>query len=430
MIYEYKALGGKVAMDYLSELMSKGKSAKQAGRKLATLSTTIKNQALVSMADALEQEYVSILAANAIDVENGKVKGLSESLLDRLALTESRIKSMAEGLRQIAELPDPIGEVLSINQRPNGLRISKVRVPLGVIGIIYESRPNVTVDATGLCLKAGNAVLLRGGSEAIHSNIAIMKVIAEAAYKAGIPVGALELIETTDRQAVNAMLKLNRYLDVIIPRGGAGLIKTVVENSTVPVIETGTGICHTFIDESADLVMAQSIAFNAKVSRPGTCNSMETLLVHQGIAEAFLPALLSKYSQAGVELRGCPLTMKCHQEVKSAKDEDWSTEYLDCILSIKVVANLDEALEHIHQYSTLHSEAIVTKNDEAAARFQQEVDAAAVYVNASTRFTDGFEFGFGAEIGISTQKIHARGPMGLTELTSIKYLIAGNGQIR
>ena len=430
MIYEYKALGGKVAMDYLSELMSKGKSAKQAGRKLATLSTTIKNQALVSMADALEEEYVSILAANAIDVENGKVKGLSESLLDRLALTESRIKSMAEGLRQIAELPDPIGEVLSINQRPNGLRISKVRVPLGVIGIIYESRPNVTVDATGLCLKAGNAVLLRGGSEAIHSNIAIMKVIAEAAYKAGIPVGALELIETTDRQAVNAMLKLNRYLDVIIPRGGAGLIKTVVENSTVPVIETGTGICHTFIDESADLVMAQSIAFNAKVSRPGTCNSMETLLVHQGIAEAFLPALLSKYSQAGVELRGCPLTMKCHQEVKSAKDEDWATEYLDCILSIKVVANLDEALEHIHQYSTLHSEAIVTKNDEAAARFQQEVDAAAVYVNASTRFTDGFEFGFGAEIGISTQKIHARGPMGLTELTSIKYLIAGNGQIR
>ncbi|MBC8014435.1 MAG: glutamate-5-semialdehyde dehydrogenase [Sporomusaceae bacterium] len=417
-------------MDYLAELMSKGKSAKQAGRKLATLSTAIKNQALVSMADALEEKYSIILAANAIDVENGKGKGLSDSLLDRLALTKSRISAMAEGLRQIAELPDPIGEVLSTDQRPNGLNINKVRVPLGVIGIIYESRPNVTVDATGLCLKAGNAVLLRGGSEAIHSNIAIMKVIAEAAYKAGIPAGALELIETTDRQAVNAMLKLNRYLDVIIPRGGAGLIKTVVENSTVPVIETGTGICHTFIDESADLAMAQSIAFNAKVSRPGTCNSMETLLVHQGIAEAFLPALLSKYSQAGVELRGCPLTMKCHQEVKPAKDEDWATEYLDCILSIKVVANLDEALEHIHQYSTLHSEAIVTKNDEAAARFQQEVDAAAVYVNASTRFTDGFEFGFGAEIGISTQKIHARGPMGLTELTSIKYLITGNGQIR
>lgn len=419
-----------MGMDYLFELSSKGKNAKQAGRKLATLSTAIKNQALVSMANALEHECSRILAANAIDVENGRGKGLSESLLDRLSLTEGRIKDMAEGLRQIAELPDPIGEVLSTSQRPNGLNINKVRVPLGVIGIIYESRPNVTVDATGLCLKSGNAVLLRGGSEAIHSNIAIMKVIAEAAYKAGIPVGALELIETTDRQAVNAMLKLNRYLDVIIPRGGAGLIKTVVENSTVPVIETGTGICHTFIDESADLTMAQAIAFNAKVSRPGTCNSMETLLVHQGVAEVVLPALLSQYRQAGVELRGCPLTMKCHQEVKLAKAEDWATEYLDCILSIKVVANLDEALEHIHQYSTLHSEAIVTQNDENATRFQQEVDAAAVYVNASTRFTDGFEFGFGAEIGISTQKIHARGPMGLTELTSIKYLITGNGQIR
>jgi len=421
---------GEVYMDYLSELIAKGKKAKQAGRKLATVSTAIKNQALVSMADALEQEYLSILAANTMDVATGRAKGLSESMLDRLALTQSRIQTMAEGLRQIAKLPDPIGEVLSVVTRPNKLKITKVRVPLGVIGIIYESRPNVTVDATGLCLKAGNAVLLRGGSEAIHSNIAIMKVIAEAAYKAGIPVGALELIETTDRQAVGAMLKLKEYLDVIIPRGGAGLIKTVVENSTVPVIETGTGICHTFIDESADLAMAQAIAFNAKVSRPGTCNSMETLLVHQGVAEAFLPALLKKYQQAGVELRGCPLAMKFHQEVKPANDEDWATEYLDFILSIKVVANLDEALEHIHQYSTLHSEAIVTQNHDHAIRFQQEVDAAAVYVNASTRFTDGFEFGFGAEIGISTQKLHARGPMGLVELTSIKYLIAGNGQIR
>jgi len=417
-------------MDYLSELSAKGKRAKQAGRKLATLSTAIKNQALVSMAEALEQEHLNIVAANAIDVENGRAKGLPESMLDRLALTESRIQSMAEGLRQIAALPDPIGEVLSVDQRPNGMKISKVRVPLGVIGIIYESRPNVTVDATGLCLKAGNAVLLRGGSEAIHSNIAIMKVITQAAYKAGIPAGALELIETTERQAVHAMLKLNSYLDVIIPRGGAGLIKTVVENSTVPVIETGTGICHTFVDESADLAMAQAIAFNAKVSRPGTCNSMETLLVHQRVAEQFLPEMLQKYVEAGVELRGCPLAMKYHQAVKPASDEDWATEYLDFILSIKVVANLDEALDHIHQYSTLHSEAIVTQNDDNAVRFQQEVDAAAVYVNASTRFTDGFEFGFGAEIGISTQKVHARGPMGLAELTSIKYLIAGNGQIR
>ncbi|MBP2625996.1 MAG: Gamma-glutamyl phosphate reductase [Firmicutes bacterium] len=417
-------------MDYLSELTAKGKNAKQAGRKLATLSTAVKNQALVSMADALEQEYRGILTANAIDVDNGRAKGLSESMLDRLALTENRIQAMAEGLRQIAQLPDPIGEVLSKERRPNGLEISKVRVPLGVIGIIFESRPNVTVDATGLCLKAGNAVLLRGGSEAIHSNIAIINVIAQAAYKAGIPVGAIQLIETTDRQAVNAMLKLKSYLDVIIPRGGAGLIKTVVENSTVPVIETGTGVCHTFVDESADLDMAQAIALNAKISRPGTCNTMETLLVHQGVAEQFLPAMLSLYQQAGVELRGCPETMRYHETVKLASDEDWATEYLDFILSVKVVGDLDEALDHIHRYSTLHSEAIITQDTNNAMRFQQEVDAAAVYVNASTRFTDGFEFGFGAEIGISTQKIHARGPMGLAELTSIKYLIAGNGQIR
>jgi len=417
-------------MEYLSELTAKGKSAQKAGRKLAALATSIKNQALISMAEALVQEAPSILIANAMDVEKGREKGLSEPLLDRLTLTESRIEAMAEGLRQIAALPDPIGEVLSTSEQPNGLMIKKVRVPLGVIGIIYESRPNVTVDATGLCLKAGNAVILRGGSEAIHSNIAIMKVIAEAAYKAGIPVGALQLIETTDRQAVNSMLKLNQYLDVIIPRGGAGLIKTVVENSTVPVIETGTGICHTFVDESGDLAMAEAIAFNAKVSRPGVCNSMETLLVHQKIAKDFLPAMLGKFQQAGVELRGCPETMKYHSAVKQASDEDWATEYLDFILSVKVVATLEEAIEHINQYSTRHSEAIITKNAEHGMQFQQEVDAAAVYVNASTRFTDGFEFGFGAEIGISTQKLHARGPMGLAELTSIKYLVAGSGQIR
>ena len=417
-------------MEYLSELTAKGKSAQKAGRKLAALATSIKNQALISMAEALVQEAPSILIANAMDVEKGREKGLSEPLLDRLTLTESRIEAMAEGLRQIAALPDPIGEVLSTSEQPNGLIIKKVRVPLGVIGIIYESRPNVTVDATGLCLKAGNAVILRGGSEAIHSNIAIMKVIAKAAYKAGIPVGALELIETTDRQAVNAMLKLNQYLDVIIPRGGAGLIKTVVENSTVPVIETGTGICHTFVDESADLEMAKGIAFNAKVSRPGVCNSMETLLVHQKVAQEFLPGMLTKFQQAGVELRGCPETMKYHSAVKLASEEDWATEYLDFILSVKVVANIEDAIEHINQYSTRHSEAIITNNVEHGALFQQDVDAAAVYVNASTRFTDGFEFGFGAEIGISTQKLHARGPMGLVELTSIKYLIAGNGQIR
>lgn len=417
-------------MDYRSELKDKGQKAKQAGRKLAIVTTEIKNKALLCMADALEQEYTSILIANAMDLAKGKEKGLSEALLDRLALTESRIQGMAEGLRQIAKLPDPIGEVLSTIQRPNGLEIRKVRVPLGVIGIIYESRPNVTVDATGLCLKAGNAVLLRGGSEAIHSNIAVMKVIAKAAYANGIPEGALQLIENTNREAVNAMLKLNSYLDVIIPRGGAGLIKTVVENSTVPVIETGTGICHTFVDETADLLMAEAIAFNAKVSRPGTCNSMETLLVHQAVADQFLPSMITKYQEANVELRGCPEVMKYNSVVKPASDEDWATEYLDFILSIKVVTGIDEAIEHIGKYSTLHSEAIITKNSDHAIRFQQEVDAAAVYVNASTRFTDGFEFGFGAEIGISTQKLHARGPMGLVELTSIKYLIAGNGQIR
>ncbi len=417
-------------MDHLTELQMKGKSGKQAARKLAILSTLTKNQALEKMAEALKKEYAIILTANAIDIENGKGKGLSQALLDRLLLTQSRIESMADGLRQVAMLPDPIGELLSRDKRPNGLEISKVRVPLGVIGIIYEARPNVTVDAAGLCLKTGNAVILRGGSEAIHSNKAIIQIIAQAAYEAGIPAGSLQLVETTDRQAVNEMLKLNEYLDVIIPRGGAGLIKTVVENSTVPVIETGTGICHTFVDESADLKMAEAIVFNAKVSRPGVCNSMETLLVHEKIAKQFLPEMLEKYQQAGVELRGCPITIQLHQKVKAATDEDWATEYSDFILSIKVVKNLDEAIEHIDQYSTRHSEAIVTETPENAKRFQHEVDAAAVYVNASTRFTDGFEFGFGAEIGISTQKLHARGPMGLPELTSSKYIISGNGQIR
>lgn len=417
-------------MDYLSELTDKGIKAKQAARKLAVLSAICKNQALENMAAALEREQAAILAANALDVEHGRKQGLSQSLVDRLMLNEARIMAMAEGLRQIAGLPDPIGEVLGMQRRPNGLEIGKVRVPLGVIGIIYEARPNVTVDAAGLCLKAGNAVILRGGSEAINSNTIITKVIAQAACSAGIPAGAIQLIETTDRQAVNAMLKLNKYLDVIIPRGGAGLIKTVVENSTVPVIETGTGVCHTFVDESADLTMAQEIAFNAKVSRPGVCNAMETLLVHKAVAGTFLPAMLERYHQAGVELRGCPATMKYHNAVKPAGDEDWSTEYLDYILSIRVVENLDAALEHIAAYSTRHSEAIVTRDYNNARRFQQEVDAAAVYVNASTRFTDGFEFGFGAEIGISTQKLHARGPMGLTELTSIKYIIFGDGQIR
>lgn len=417
-------------MEYLAELTDKGRQAKQAARKLATLSTAVKNKGLAAMASALEQHSAAILAANEIDIQNGKDKGMTASLIDRLMLNEARIAAMAEGLRQIIALPDPIGEVLGMQHRPNGLDIGKMRVPLGVIGIIYEARPNVTVDAAGLCLKSGNACILRGGSEAIHSNTAIVQVLNEAGRVGGLPAGTVQLIETTDRQAVNALLRLNQYLDVIIPRGGAGLIKTVVENSTVPVIETGTGVCHTFIDASADVEMAHKIAFNAKVSRPAVCNSMETLLVHQATAAALLPALLADYHQAGVELRGCPETRKYHEAVQPATEEDWATEYHDLILSIRIVPDMDTALEHIAAYSTRHSEAIVTSDYANGRRFLQEVDAAAVYINASTRFTDGFEFGFGAEIGISTQKMHARGPMGLPELTSTKYIIYGDGQIR
>lgn len=417
-------------MDYITELGDKGRIAKQAARRLAALSTAVKNGALLAMAAALEENQASIISANNQDIDRAEKAGMPKPLIDRLLLNPARIKAMADGLRQIAALPDPVGEVVSGWTRPNGLSLTKVRVPLGVIGIIYEARPNVTVDAAGLCLKAGNAVILRGGSEAIASNAAVTAIIAGAADAAGIPAGAIQLVETTDRQAVTAMLKLNQYLDVIIPRGGAGLIRTVVENSTVPVIETGTGVCHTFVDATADLAMAQEIAFNAKVSRPGVCNAMETLLVHQAVAAEFLPVMLARYHQAGVELRGCEQTRRFHPAVKAATAADWAAEFLDLILAVKVVNGLDEALEHIAAYSTRHSEAIVTSDYNNARRFQQEVDAAAVYVNASTRFTDGFEFGFGAEIGISTQKLHTRGPMGLPELTSIKYVVHGTGQIR
>ena len=407
-----------------------GVLAKQAARSLANCSTTEKNKALLSMAAALETEQERILAANARDIAQGEAKGLSTALLDRLRLTPERIRGMADGLRQVAALPDPVGECLGGMRRPNGLDIQKIRVPFGVIAMIYEARPNVTVDAAGLCLKTGNAVILRGGSEAIESNKILADILIGAASEAGLPAGTIALVETTDREAVNILLKMNRYIDVIIPRGGAGLIRTVVENSTVPVIETGIGICHTYVDESADLSMAADIAFNAKVSRPGVCNSMETLLVHRNVADHLLPDLLERFVKASVEIRGCTETARYHAAVKPATEQDWATEYLDFILSIKVVGSLEEALEHIDRFSTKHSEAIVTRDYANARRFQQEVDAAAVYVNASTRFTDGFEFGFGAEIGISTQKLHARGPMGLVELTSIKYLVSGSGQIR
>ena len=408
----------------------KAVKAKLAAHVLGGLSTEVKNTALLAMADALEKKAKYILKENAKDLADGRKNKLKQSYLDRLLLDEKRIGQMAEGLRQTAALPDPVGEGVYSVVRPNGLEIRQVRVPLGVIGIIYEARPNVTADALALCLKSGNAVILRGGSEAVRSNIAVFSVLEEAAVKAGIPAGALQLIEVTDRKAVNAMLHLNGLIDVVIPRGGAGLIKTVVENSSVPVIETGTGVCHTFVDASADEKMAIDIAVNAKTSRPAVCNAMETLLIHKDIAEKFLPKLAAAMKKKKVELRGCRACKKIIPSMKAATAEDWSTEYGELILSVKVVKNISEAIAHINKYNTGHSEAIITADLNNARRFQREIDAAAVYVNASTRFTDGFEFGFGAEIGISTQKLHARGPMGLTELTSTKYMINGEGQIR
>lgn len=417
-------------MDIKEYVMKKAALAKDAARKMSIISTETKNNALLAMADALIENKDIILEANLKDMENGKNKGLSISLLDRLMLDEKRIKSMAQGLKDVAALDDPIGEVIKMWKRPNNLKIGQIRVPLGVIGIIYEARPNVTVDAAALCIKSGNAVILRGGSEAINSNTTISKIISEAAEKAGLPKGSINLIENTDREAVNVMLKLNKYIDVLIPRGGAGLINTVVENATVPVIETGVGNCHIFVDESADLARAVDIVINAKTQRPAVCNAMETLLVHKNVASEFLPKLAKKLEVLEVEMRGCPVTESLIKDAKPASEEDWSKEYLDLILAVKVVDSLDDALDHIYKYSTKHSEAILTNNYANSQRFLNEVDSAAVYVNASTRFTDGSEFGFGAEIGISTQKLHARGPMGLKELTSSKYIIYGEGQIR
>ena len=415
-------------MDIQAEMRQKAEAAKKAAAKLALLSTDVKNKALLAMADALEKRSEVILQANELDLEDARQKKVKRSYLDRLLLDEGRIASMAEGLRQTAALPDPVATGDYSTVRPNGLEIRRVRVPLGVIGIIYEARPNVTADAAALCLKAGNAVILRGGSEAIRSNTAISSLLAKAAYKAGIPEGAIQFVEFTDREAVDAMMHMRGFLDVIIPRGGAGLIKHVTENSSVPVIETGTGVCHTFVDASADQDMAVSIAVNA--NRCSVCNAMETLLVHQDIAAEFLPKLMQAMTAKHVTLRGCERSKAICPEMEAATEEDWSTEYGDLILSVRVVDDLDMAIAHINQYNTGHSEAIVTRDVMNAHRFQREVDAAAVYVNASTRFTDGFEFGFGAEIGISTQKLHARGPMGLMALTSTKYLIYGEGQIR
>lgn len=407
-----------------------GRRAKSASREGAKLGTDAKNRGLLTVAEELIRQKTYLLEENAKDVEAAKEKGVKESLIDRLQLTESRIEAMAEGLCQVAALEDPIGEVLGMKTRPNGLQIGKKRVPLGVVGIIYESRPNVTADAFGLCFKTGNAVILRGGSDAIHSNLAIVKVIKEGLMKEKLPQDLILLVEDTSREVVSDMMKLHGLIDVLIPRGGAGLIANVVNNSTVPVIETGTGNCHIYVDESADLNMATEIIENAKTQRMGVCNACESLVIHEKVAELAVPQIVQCLKNHGVEVRGDERAQKISDDIWPATEEDWGTEYLDAIISMKIVDSMDQAIEHINRYNTGHSESIITQNYEHALQFQNEIDAAAVYVNASTRFTDGFEFGFGAEIGISTQKLHARGPMGLEALTTTKYIIFGNGQIR
>lgn len=410
------------------DLIEMGQKAKQAARQLAFASTESKNKALLAMAEALLNNEKEILEANTIDVQAAEEKGLKKSLVNRLRLSSEGILEMSHALRDVVHLQDPVGEG-EVWTRPNGLRIQQTRVPLGVVAMIYEARPNVTVDAAALCLKAGNAVILRGGSEALECNKVLATVIGKAAEENGMPVGCIQLITETDREWVQQLMRLNTYIDVIIPRGGAGLIQTVVQNATVPVIETGTGVCHAFVDRDADFDKAIPIIINAKTQKPGVCNALETVLVDEAIADVFLPILGEELRKHHVEIRGCTRTCEILPYAIAATEEDWATEYLDLILSIKVVPTLDEALDHIYRYSTKHSETILTENYSRAQRFLNEIDAAAVYVNASTRFTDGGRFGFGAEIGISTQKLHARGPMGLKALTTIKYLIYGDGQI-
>ncbi len=412
------------------EVVAKGKRAKAAAARLAVMSRAEKDEALVAMAAAIERSAGRILEANARDVRAAEKRGAPAASVDRLLLDERRVGEMAAGLRTVADLTDPVGEVIGGWRLPNGLEITKVRVPLGVVGIIYESRPNVTVDAAGLCLKAGNAVILRGGSDAINSNTALVDILREAAAPHGLPDGAIEIIETTDREAAAALMRLTDYVDVLIPRGGGGLIRRVKEESTVPVIETGEGNCHVYIDATANLDRAEEIVVNAKCQRPSVCNAAETLLVHRDVAPTFLPRIGARLSELGVELRGCEESRRHLKGAKPADEEDWRAEYLALILAVKVVNSVEEAIEHINHYGTKHSESIITEHLGSAHRFTAEVDAAAVYVNASTRFTDGGQFGMGAEIGISTQKLHARGPMGLPELTSYKYVIVGVGQIR
>lgn len=414
----------------MTELELMGEKAVAASRITAGLKINEKNNALLTIADYIVKESDYIIAENNKDIEAGIAADMKQGLLDRLRLTPGRIEAMAEGIREVVALPDPVGEVLSMWERPNGLRIGQKRVPLGVIGIIYESRPNVTLDAFGLCFKAGNAVILKGGSDAINSNKAIVKVIKTALASVGISEDCISLIESTDRAVTTELMHLNQYVDVLIPRGGAGLIKAVVNNATIPVIETGTGNCHVYVDASADFEMALDIIENAKTQRIGVCNACESLLVHKDVADEFLPLLAERLFKHDVEIRGDEKSRILVPQIVAATEEDYSTEYLDYIVSLKVVESIDEAIKHINDHNTGHSEAIVTNDYNNSQKFLDEVDAAAVYVNASTRFTDGFEFGFGAEIGISTQKLHARGPMGLKELTTTKYIIYGNGQIR
>lgn len=411
-----------------SEVLEKAKKAKEASKMLLNLSTKIKDALLYRISEELLKRKEEIISANSQDIKNAS--SLSPALVDRLTLNEKRIKAMADGLKEVANLKDPVGEIVSGWKRPNGLLITKVRVPLGVIGVIYESRPNVTVDVAGLCLKAGNAVILRGGKEAINSNIVLVKIMKDCLKELNLPQDAISLIEDTSRESAKEMMRLNEYIDVLIPRGGAGLIKTVIENATVPVIETGVGNCHIYVDKSADIGMATEIVFNAKVQRPSVCNAVETLLIHKDIAEKFIPVAFTKLKEAKVEIRGCEKTKKIAPDVVEATEEDWYTEYLDLILAVKIVEDIDEAISHIQRYSSRHTEAIVTSDLNSAKKFTESIDSAAIFVNASTRFTDGYEFGLGAEIGISTQKLHARGPMGLEALTSTKFVIWGDGQIR
>jgi glutamate-5-semialdehyde dehydrogenase len=417
-------------MDIKEFVLAKAKEAREGARSLAKATSKQKNLALVRMAEALQKRSKELIRENARDIAFARKKGLSKAMIDRLTLNDKRIQEMSQGLVEVAALPDPVGEILKMWQRPNGMSVGRMRVPIGVIGIIYESRPNVTADATSLCLKAGNSVILRGGSEAIHSNRAIVKILRAVAKAEGLHEGAVSFIDIPDREAVMELLKLEGIVDLIIPRGGEGLIRAVTENSRIPVLKHYKGVCHVFVDRDADLKMAEDICFNAKVQRPGTCNAMETMLVDKKIAKRFLPGMAARFKKAGVVLKGCPETRKIVQGIVAAKEEDYYNEYLDLVLNVRVVKDIDEAMEHIAKYSSAHSDTIVTKDYAKGMRFLREVDSSAVLVNASTRLNDGFQFGLGAEIGISTDKIHARGPMGLEELTCTKFIVLGNGQLR